>query len=87
MYDNSWRLGRLLRRALGGDPGARKPSSGELLEASWRLPEPSWRLLESLAGALGVLGAVLEASWGALGRPWSRLRGVLEAPQVVSEPS
>ena len=67
--------------------GVSKISSGELLEAPWRLPEPSWRLLESLAGALGMLGAVLEASWEALGRSWSRLRGVLEAPRAVLEPS
>ena len=74
---------------LGGSLGAPKPSSGELLEASWRLPELSWRLLERLGGALGalVLGAVLEASWEVLGRSWRRLRGVLEAPWAVLEPS
>ena len=74
---------------------------GELLEAtwglknlfwrvfdtSWRPTELSWRLLESLGGVLGALGAVLEASWEVLGRSWRRIRGVLEAPWVVLEPS
>ena len=67
--------------------GVSKTSSGELLEAFWQLPEPSWWLLGSLGGVLGVLGAVLEASWEALGQSWSRLRGVLEAPRAVLEPS
>ena len=58
-----------------------------LLESSWRLTEPSWRLLESLGGILGALGAVLEASWEVLGRSWRRIRGVLEDPWVVLEPS
>ena len=60
--------------------GASKPSSGELLEMSWRLTEPSWRLLESPGGVLGALEAVLEASWEVLGRSWRGTRGVLEAP-------
>ena len=60
--------------------GASKTSSGELLEAPWRLPEPSWRLLKSLAGALGVLGAVREVSWEVLGRSWRHIRRVLDAP-------
>ena len=67
--------------------GISKTSSGELLEAPWRLPEPSWRLLESLGGVLGALGTVLETSWVVLGRAWRRIRGVLEAPWVVLEPS
>ena len=74
--ESSWTL-------LGGS----KASPGELLEGSWRLPEPSWRLLESLGGALGVLGAVLKAYREVLGRSWRRIRGVLEAPWVVLEPS
>ena len=57
------------------------------MEAPWRLSEPSWRLLESLAGALGALGAVREVSWEVLGRSWRRIRGVLNAPWVVLEPS
>ena len=67
MQGNSWRLGRLLGRALGGGFGPQNP----LLESSWRLTEPSWRLLESLGGTLGALGAVLEASWEVLGRSWA----------------
>ena len=55
--------------------------------AAWKLPEPSWRLLESLAGALGVLGAVREVSWEVLGRSWRHIRRVLDAPWVVLEPS
>ena len=31
------------------------------------LSEASWRLLESLGGALGALGAVLEVPWDVLG--------------------
>ena len=67
--------------------GTSKTSSGELLGSSWRLTEPSWRLLENLGGVLGALGAVLEASWEVLGRSWRRMRGVLEDPWVVLEPS
>ena len=65
--------------------GISKTSSGDLLEAPWRLSEPSWRLLESLAGALGALGAVREVSWEVLGRSWRHIRRVLDAPWVVLE--
>ena len=67
--------------------GASKTYPIEVLESSWELTELSWRLLESLGGVLGALGAVLEASWEVLGRSWGRIRGVLEAPWVVLEPS
>ena len=43
--------------------------------------------MESLAGALGVLGAVREVSWEVLGRSCRHIRGVLEALWVVLEPS
>ena len=51
-------------RRLGGS----NASSGELLEASWKLPEPTWMPLASLRGLLGALGIVLEASWELLER-------------------
>ena len=74
--DSCWRL-------LGGS----KACPGELLEAPWTLPESSWRLFETLGGVLGALGAVLEASWEVLGRSWRCLRGVLEAPWAILDPS
>ena len=76
------RVGELLGATWG-----LKNRSGEPLDTSWRPTELSWRLLESLGGVLGALGSVLEASWEVLGRSWRRIRGVLEAPWVVLEPS
>ena len=67
-------------RRLGGS----NASSGELLEASWKLPEPTWRPLASLrrsgdrpGGVLGALGAVLKAYKRRLGRSLGRLGAVL----------
>ena len=74
---SSWRLGKLLWRALGGSLGAPKPSSGGLLEASWTVPEPSWKLLESLGGSMAGLGGVLGDAGKALESYKRRLGGSL----------
>ena len=77
--------------------GSEKLFSGELLEAPWRLPELSWRFLESLAGALGVLGAVrevsrevpgavLEAHKALLERSLGRLGAILGALEAMLQP-
>ena len=39
--------------------------------------------MESPGGVSGALGVVLEVSWEVLGRSWRRIRGVLNAPEVV----
>ena len=76
-------------------------SQEPLLKSSWRRLGGSLSrlgLLESLAGALGVLGAVPEASWGGsgaalepfkrcLGSSPGRLGAVLRALDVRLEPS
>ena len=67
--------------------GSSNASSGELLEASWKLPEPPWMPLASRRGLLGALGIVLEASWELLERSGRRIRGVLDAPWAILEPS
>ena len=63
MQGNSWRLGRLLRRALGGGFGLQI----SLLESSLRALGGSLSCLGGSWRALGVSWAVLQASWEVLG--------------------
>ena len=96
LQGNSWRLGRLLRRALGGGLGPTKP----LLESSWRRLGGSLSCLSLGApwgrpgragggpgGVLGGPGAILEASKRRLGGYLGRLGAVLGALEAMLEPS
>ena len=78
MQDNSWRLGRLLGRALGGGLGSLKP----LLESLQNL---SWRALGELLEAYRAVLEALGEPWGPLGRAGGGPEGVLGGPGAVLE--
>ena len=73
--ESSWRCLDAREASSGGRLGGSTASSGELLEASRKLPEPTLSPLESLRRFLGALGTVLEASWQLSGLSWRRLGG------------